>query len=79
MLDEIIFFVYHLRLFLFKLSDSNKYKFYYQILNKLGTGKKKIRVVVAKQLFFYFIYNLKIVLNCRMQENCGIFFLHDVF
>ena len=38
-----------------QLSDSNKYKFRYQILNKLGMGKKKIRLVVAKQLFFYYL------------------------
>ncbi|MBD5474679.1 MAG: ABC transporter permease [Lachnospiraceae bacterium] len=38
-----------------QISDSNKYKFRYQILNKLGLGKKKIRVVVAKQLFFYYM------------------------
>lgn len=38
-----------------QLSDSNKYKFRYQILNKLGMGKKKIRNVVAKQLFFYYL------------------------
>lgn len=38
-----------------QLSDSNKYKFRYQILNKLGMGKKKIRNVVAKQLFCYYL------------------------
>ena len=38
-----------------QLSDSNKYKFRYQILDKLGMGKKKIRLVVAKQLFFYYL------------------------
>ncbi|MBD5502903.1 MAG: ABC transporter permease [Lachnospiraceae bacterium] len=38
-----------------QLSDSNKYKFRYQILNKLGLGKKRIRQVVAKQLFFYYL------------------------
>ncbi len=38
-----------------QLSDSNKYKFRYQILNKLGMGKKKIRIVVAKQLFLYYL------------------------
>ena len=38
-----------------QLSDSNKYKFRYQILNKLGMGKKKIRNVVAKQLFLYYL------------------------
>ena len=38
-----------------QISDSNKYKFRYQILNKLGMGKKKIRLVVAKQLFFYYL------------------------
>lgn len=38
-----------------QLSDSNKYKFRYQILNKLGMGNKKIRMVVAKQLFFYYL------------------------
>lgn len=38
-----------------QLSDSNKYKFRYKILSKLGMGKKKIRVVVAKQLFFYYM------------------------
>lgn len=38
-----------------QLSDSNKYKFRYQILNKLGMGKKRIRLVVAKQLFFYYL------------------------
>lgn len=38
-----------------QLSDSNKYKFRYQILNKLGMGKKRIKLVVAKQLFFYYL------------------------
>lgn len=38
-----------------QLSDSNKYKVRYQILNKLGMGKKRIRLVVAKQLFFYYL------------------------
>lgn len=38
-----------------QLSDSNKYKYRYQILNKLGMGNKKIRMVVAKQLFFYYL------------------------
>lgn len=38
-----------------QLSDSNKYKFRYQILNTLGMGKKKIRFVVVKQLFFYYL------------------------
>lgn len=38
-----------------QVSDSNKYKFRYHILHKLGMGKKKIRRVVAKQLFFYYL------------------------
>lgn len=38
-----------------QLSDSNKYKFRYQILNKLGMGKKRIKKVVAKQLFLYYL------------------------
>lgn len=38
-----------------QLSDSNKYKFRYQILNNLGMGKKKVRIVVAKQLFLYYL------------------------
>lgn len=38
-----------------QLSDSSKYRFRYQILNKLGMGKKKIRMVVAKQLFYYYL------------------------
>lgn len=38
-----------------QLSDSNKFKFRYQILNKLGMGKKKIRAVVVKQLFLYYL------------------------
>ncbi|MDE5939657.1 MAG: ABC transporter permease [Lachnospiraceae bacterium] len=38
-----------------QLSDSNKYRFRYQILNKLGLGKRKIRVVVLKQLFLYYL------------------------
>lgn len=38
-----------------QLSDSNKYRFRYEILNQLGMGKKKIRRVVAKQLFFYYL------------------------
>lgn len=38
-----------------QLSDSHKYKFRYQILHMLGMGKRKIGVVVAKQLFFYYL------------------------
>ena len=38
-----------------QLSDSNKYQFRYQILHKLGMGKRRIRMVVAKQLFFYYL------------------------
>lgn len=38
-----------------QLSDSNKYRFRYEILNQLGMGKKKIRRVVAKQLFFFYL------------------------
>lgn len=38
-----------------QLSDSNKYKFRYRLLNKLGMGKKRIRITVAKQLFFYYL------------------------
>ena len=38
-----------------QLSDSNKYKFRYQILHKLGMGSKRIKMVVAKQLFFYYL------------------------
>ncbi len=38
-----------------QLSDSNKYRFRYQILNKIGMEKQKIRKVVAKQLFFYYL------------------------
>lgn len=38
-----------------QLSDSHKYKFRYQVLNKLGMGKKRIRITVAKQLFFYYL------------------------
>ncbi len=38
-----------------QLSDSNKYKLRYRILNKLGMGKRKIRKIVAKQLFFYYL------------------------
>lgn len=38
-----------------QLSDTNKYKFRYQILNKIGMGKKRIKIVVAKQLFFYYL------------------------
>ncbi len=39
-----------------QLSDSSKYKFRYQILSKLGMGKKKIRLVVTKQLFLYYLF-----------------------
>lgn len=38
-----------------QVSDSNKYRFRYRILNKLGMGRKRIRVTVAKQLFFYYL------------------------
>ena len=38
-----------------QLSDSHKYQFRYQILHKLGMGKKRISMVVAKQLFFYYL------------------------
>ena len=38
-----------------QLSDSNKYQVRYQILHKLGMGKKRISMVVAKQLFFYYL------------------------
>lgn len=38
-----------------QLSDSSKFKFRYGILNKLGMGKRKIRIVVAKQLFIYYL------------------------
>ncbi len=38
-----------------QLSDSNKYQFRYQILHKLGMGKRRIKMVVAKQLFFYYL------------------------
>lgn len=38
-----------------QLSDSNKYRFRYQILNKLGMGKRRIKRTVAKQLFFYYL------------------------
>ena len=38
-----------------QLSDSHKYEFRYQVLNKLGMGKKRIRITVAKQLFFYYL------------------------
>ncbi|MBD5491925.1 MAG: ABC transporter permease [Lachnospiraceae bacterium] len=38
-----------------QLSDSNKYQFRYQILHKLGMGKRRIRMVVAKQLFCYYL------------------------
>lgn len=38
-----------------QLSDSNKYQFRYQILHKLGMGKRRIRMVVAKQLFLYYL------------------------
>lgn len=34
-----------------QLSDPGKYKFRYQILSKLGMGRRRIRIVVAKQLF----------------------------
>lgn len=38
-----------------QLSDTNKYKFRYQILYKIGVRKKRIKIVVAKQLFFYYL------------------------
>lgn len=38
-----------------QLSDSNKYQIRYRILHKLGIGKKRISMVVAKQLFFYYL------------------------
>lgn len=38
-----------------QLSDSYKYKFRYQILYRLGMGKKKIRSVAAKQLLLYYM------------------------
>ena len=38
-----------------QLSDSHKYKIRYQVLNKLGMGNKRIRITVAKQLFFYYL------------------------
>ncbi len=38
-----------------QLSDANKYRFRYQILHKLGVGKRRITRTVAKQLFFYYL------------------------
>lgn len=38
-----------------QLSDSNKHRFRYRILNRLGMQKNKIRIVMAKQLFFYYL------------------------
>lgn len=38
-----------------QLSDTNKYKFRYQILHKIGVRKKRIKMIVAKQLFFYYL------------------------
>ena len=38
-----------------QLSDSHKYKFRYQILYRLGMGKRKIRTVAAKQMFLYYL------------------------
>ena len=38
-----------------QLSDANKYRFRYQILHKLGMGKRRITRTVAKQLFFYYL------------------------
>lgn len=38
-----------------QLSDANKHKFRYQILNKIGMRKSEIRFVVVKQLFLYYI------------------------
>lgn len=38
-----------------QLSDSNKYKVRYQILHKIGLDGKRIRLVVAKQLFFHYL------------------------
>lgn len=38
-----------------QLSDANKYKFRYQILYQLGMGKRDVSMVVAKQLFFYYL------------------------
>lgn len=38
-----------------QLSDSNKYKFRYQVLSKLGMGKKRMKLAVTKQLFFYYL------------------------
>lgn len=38
-----------------QLSDSNKFKYRYWILYKLGMGKKKIRAVVVKQMFLYYL------------------------
>lgn len=38
-----------------QISDAGKYKFRYQILYKLGLGKRRIRRIVGKQLFAYYL------------------------
>lgn len=38
-----------------QVSDSGKYKFRYQIMFKLGMGRKKIGRILAKQMFLYYL------------------------
>ena len=38
-----------------QVSDAAKYKFRYQILHQIGMRKKRIRFLVMKQLFFYYL------------------------
>ena len=38
-----------------QLSDSNKYRFRYKILNNIGMKRREIRWIIIKQLFIYYI------------------------
>jgi hypothetical protein len=38
-----------------QLSDSNKYKFRYRLLHKLGLKKSDVDKVILKQLFYYYL------------------------
>ncbi len=38
-----------------QVSDAGKYKFRYRILHQIGMRKKRIRFLIVKQLFFYYL------------------------
>lgn len=54
-----------------QLSDSNKYKFRYDVLKKLGMNQREISILIGKQLSIYYL--LPMVISLLLSGSISIF------